>query len=195
MDNIDTEDGKVLLQHILRQAIDDYIKLQHPKYRRKKYLQEAFHNAIDMFFDTEYRFLHIQNDEGDDMSIEDFLRATTNGRRTEIEKLQEYVVEQANEYWDNKDLDTLTIPDTVIAYGNVYSVTHRDEPGYVVDYDKREIHTAKYPTGANQDLFLQAIVELACYHKDIRISRQKREELGHGLFSLLKVNNCFQIIS
>jgi hypothetical protein len=56
---VDEHDYKRLLRAILVHAMDDYVKLQHPKNRRKKYLREAFSSAVDMFFDSEYSMLHL----------------------------------------------------------------------------------------------------------------------------------------
>ena len=71
--------------------MDDYIKLQHPKNRRKKYLREAFTNAVDMFFDSEYMMLHLQNGDGSFMSLEDFLKEALNTDRIDIEKLKKHL--------------------------------------------------------------------------------------------------------
>ena len=60
MIELDVKDYRLLLGHIIKQAIDDYIKLQHPKFRQKKYLHETFLDAVDMFFDPEYRFAYLK---------------------------------------------------------------------------------------------------------------------------------------
>ena len=122
---IDEQDFSTLLKAILRQAIDDYIKLMHPKYRRKKYLQEAFLNAVDMFFDKEYIMLNFENEEGLDMSLRDFLEAILDTKRPDIKKLQDHVVKSAAEFWKEKHMNVLNIPDTLMVSGYVFKVFHQ----------------------------------------------------------------------
>ena len=58
------EDWETLLMAILTQAMNDYVKLQHPKYRKKKYLQDAFDSAVKMLFDDTFEFMYLKNEYG-----------------------------------------------------------------------------------------------------------------------------------
>lgn len=189
---MDQEDWRVLLRHVLRQAIDDYIKLQHPRYRQKKYLQEAFQNAVDMFFDPDYRFGFIQNDEDTDMSLEDFLIDALDTQRVDTDKLRSYVAESAAEYWREKSMDTIFIPDMFCVEGHVYDVVHKPEGDYFFDYEAKELHINKKQESKNEQDFVLAMCEALCYHLDLRISKRNREEISKGLYRLLKVNNALR---
>lgn len=192
MDVIDTVDSEVLLRHILRQAIDDYIKLQHPKFRQKKYLQEAFQDAVDMFFDPDYRFMHIKNEDGNDMSLPELLKQANYGRQSQSDRLKAYIVKESKIYWQNKELSALTIPDTMPICGHVYSVIHEDLPGYRVDYESHDLYLNKQQSSDSEETLIQAVTEILCYHEDLAISRVKREKLGKSLYATLKVNNSFR---
>ena len=123
----DSYDYKVLLNAILRQAIDDYIKLQHPKFRKKKYLQEAFDSAVDMFFDSEFKFLHVKDPEGNFLSLKDLISSILEDDRLQMDKMKNHVVNEARSFWETKMVNTLYIPDSFIYDGHVYAVHHSEE--------------------------------------------------------------------
>lgn len=188
----DEHDWRILLSHILRQAIEDYVKLQHPTWRKKKYLHEAWLDAVEMLFNPDYRFSQIQNDDNKDMSLNDFLQSMMQVEYVDSKKLQEYAIKQAERYWEQKQVDTLAIPDHVLVSGNVYTLLHTDTTDYSIDYDKKTIHLNREPTEINQRTLMAASLELVCFHSDISIAKIKRQELQVALFDLLKINNTFQ---
>ena len=173
--------------------MDDYIKLQHPKNRRKKYLREAFTNAVDMFFDSEYMMLHLQNGDGSFMSLEDFLKEALNTDRIDIEKLKKHVVKESRAFWETKLVNTIYIPDNVIYDGHVYATLHSEETeDPVLDLDRKTILLNKdHENSENQEKFITALVKIALYHEDIAISQAKIDSIGKSLFKLLRMNACF----
>ena len=173
--------------------MDDYIKLQHPKNRRKKYLREAFTNAVDMFFDSEYMMLHLQNGDGSFMSLEDFLKEALNTDRIDIEKLKKHVVKESRAFWETKLVNTIYIPDNVIYDGHVYATLHsEEEEDPVLDLDRKTILLNKdHENSENQEKFITALVKIALYHEDIAISQAKIDSIGKSLFKLLRMNACF----
>lgn len=189
---VDQQDWKVLLRHVLRQAIDDYIKLQHPSYRQKKYLQETFQDSVDMFFDPEYRFEHIQNDLDEEMSLNDFLEAALDSEKVNIKKLQEHVASEARKYWTKKKMDTIVIPDMFCIEGHAYDVAHTDNETYAVDYESRKLYMSKTQTEANEEQFVKAMCEILCYHLEVRISKRNREDISEGLYRALKANGALR---
>ena len=191
---IDVQDYKKLLTAILQQAIDDYVKLQHPKYRKKKYLQEAYLDAIDMLFDPEYRMLHVNNQYGKPMSLADMVSEVMGKEVSDLEKIKEYVIDQTLEYWDAKYIKTINIPETVQIVGHVFRVENID--GEVdllsIDYKNKiiNLHTDLSKT-KKEKLFVDAVVEITFYYSDIGIKRADLEKLKKMWFTTLKLNNCF----
>ncbi len=188
----DTHDWKILLNAILRQAIDDYIKLQHPKFRKKKYLQEAFDSAVDMFFDSEFKFLHVKDPEGDFMSLKDLVSSILEDDRMEMDKIKTHVVKEARSFWETKMVNTLYIPDSLIYDGHVYSVEHSTEEDAIIDLDLKVISINKdIKDSENQQRFIEAAVKVICYHEDIAISQKNIDKIGKGIFKMLRINSCF----
>ncbi len=186
------EEYRTLLLAIIRQAMDDYIKLQHPKYRRKKYLQEAFDSAIGVFFDSSYRFLYLKNDDGESMSIENLLSHFISSGKMDLETLRNHVITEAKLFWENKLLNVIDIPESFIYDGHVYSTFHTDEEDYQINYEKKAILLNKDSSNSeNQQNFIKAAVEIMLYHEEIPMSKTKIENLGRAFFRMIKVNSCF----
>jgi hypothetical protein len=191
-DLLDEKDVVVLCTNILRQAIDDYSKLAHPNQRKKKYLEEAYQNAVNMFFDQTYRLIAFKNENDQDMSLEDFVKTILESDRVDLDKLRKHVVDQAIEYWNTKEVNTLIIPSSVYINGHVYQTSHSEDDTYQVDYDEKTIYLNRDDSNSeNQEMFVKAVHEIICYHEEIVISKQQRDILARGWFRTLRLNNCF----
>jgi hypothetical protein len=191
-DHTDKGDYKTLLVSILRQAIDDYIKLLHPRYRRKKYLQEAWQDAIDMFFDSEYRMMHVKNEFGEDMSIKDLVSTLLESDQNDIKRLQNHVIDEALVFWKAKQVSTIDIPDTVVVDGHVYYIHHTTEDGYVIKPETKTVTLNKDSSNSeNEQNFVNALMELAVRHSGADISTEDRGKLSDTWFRVLRLNNCF----
>jgi hypothetical protein len=193
MDNmIDEQDLSKLLSAIVRQAMDDYIKLQHPKYRKKKYLTEAFHEAIDMFFDDTYLFGSIPNEDGFDMSFIDMLKTTLKTEHVDINKIRDHVIVEASSFWDTKVIKTVDIPSTLQVNGHVYNIEHTEDSGsYTVDYDEKILTLNRLPDSTNEETFVEAVFEIVLYHESIPMKTNHIDKLSKAWFRTLKLNNCF----
>ena len=188
----DTYDWKILLNAILRQAVDDYVKLQHPKFRKKKYMQEAFDSAVDMFFDSEFRLLHLKNDDGEFMSLKEMITSILEDDRLEMDKMKEHVVNEARSFWETKLVNTIYIPESFIYDGHVYSVLHSDEEDVAIDFDLKTITLNKnIKDSENQQRFVESAVKVICHHEDLTISRVNLDKVGKGVFKMLRINSCF----
>jgi hypothetical protein len=185
------EEYKTLLHAILRQAIDDYVKLQHPKFRNKKYLQEAFDSAVQLFFDSEYRFLFIKNEDNEEMSLKNLITELLEDDRANIDNIKKHVINNARTFWETKLVRTLYIPDSFIYDGHVYIVHHIDEPDPHIDFEKKEIFINKKEDSENELQFLQTALSVVFYHEDIASTQKKIDQLGRALFRMLKINSCF----
>lgn len=190
-DPVDHEDWKFLLQGILNQAVDDYIKLQHPGARQKTYLQEAFLDAVDMFFDKSYRFEALQNDFKEDMNIVDFFESLLQSERINIPAFQKHLIKETNKYWDTKEMQVINIPSTLSICGQVYTIEHTDDEGYEVDYDNRIIRLNKQTTEMNQRNLFRSMAEIIADSNELIFSKKTRESLVDDIFSCIKMNAGF----
>lgn len=188
---IDPGDYKTLLNAILRQAMDDYIKLQHPKFRTKKYLQEAFDSAVELLFDSDYKMLYILNEYGEPMSLRDMITMLMDDDRADLEKLKQHVIQEARAFWETKLVRTLYIPDSFVYDGHVYSVHHTEDPDSTIDFDKKEITLNKKRNSDTEQEFLSSAVDIVFYHEDLPSKKETREKISKALFRMLKINSCF----
>jgi hypothetical protein len=191
--SVDISNYRRLLQAILMHAMDDYTKLQHPKNRRKKYLDKAFSSAVDMFFDSDYMMLHLQNGDGSFMSLKDFLMEALDTENVDVEKIKSHVVQNSRAFWETKMLNTVYIPDNIVYDGHAYRVIHsQDRSDPVIDFDEKCIFLNKdYKDSENQQKFILTLVRIVIYHEDIAVSQSKIETIGRGMFKLLRMNGCF----
>lgn len=185
------EDYKTLLMAILTQAMNDYVKLQHPKYRKKKYLQEAFDNSVKMLFDDSFEFLYLKNEYGENMSLKDLLSYFITERNLDLQKLRAHVISEAKIFWENKLLNILEVPESFIYDGHVYDTVNSDEDVFV-DYVDKIIYINKETNNSDtQQAFIKCAVEIMLYHEEIPISKKNIETLAKGFFRMLRVNSCF----
>lgn len=189
-DDFDAEDFKKLLAAILKQAIEDYVKLQHPKARSKKYLQEAFESAVGLIFDPEYRLAGVQNELGEETSLDDLVTHILNGATADPEELQQYVVDQAKRFWERKKLHVIDIPETLIMDGAVYEVVQSEQEPWV-DHDDHTIYCDKQtPSRANEETFVVLATEVMT--KQASIPCKDPAKLGKAFYRLLRMNNSFE---
>jgi len=184
---VESDDYRRLMSAVLRQSIDDYIKLQHPRRRRKKYELEAFWSAQELLWNTDY-LLDIKNAEGTFLDLEALSLAASGRENVDLEPLRQYLVEESVRYWDEKDLKTVEIPADVVVEGHVYHVEQASSTS--VEYDTKTIYLDKQSPLAEEQ-FMQIVVELGCYHGDIRTSAKARKDLGKALYRILRINDCF----
>jgi len=193
MSTFDRQDYTTLLNAILKQAMDDYVKLQHPRFRRKKYLSEAFDNAVDMFFDSDYRMMHVLNDDEEHIDLKTFVSEILNDDRIDINKLKTHVIDEARSFWETKMINTLYIPDNFIYDGHVYSILHsEDEDDFQIDFENKIINLNKNNQNSdNQQVFIKAIVNVVFYHEEHPISQKNINVIAKAMFKMLRMNACF----
>jgi hypothetical protein len=187
----DGDDYRLLLFHVFRQALDDYVKLQHPKQRSRTYLQEALDAAVDMFFDSEYSMLSIEDPEGRPLTLKRMVQEMLDDDRVDLNLIKSHVVEQAYKHWENKTINVLFIPDSFVFQGHVYNVHHVEDEDWSIDFDEKIISIDKTSSTENQERFMQAVMQILFYHEDIPMARAKLDRLGKGLFQALRMNSCF----
>ena len=185
------DDYKTILMAVLTQAMNDYVKLQHPKYRKKKYLQDAFDSSVTMLFDDTFSFLYLKNEDGESMSLKDLLSYFISEKNMDLKKLRTHVIDEAKLFWENKLLNVLEVPQSFIYDGHVYDTVHSEEK-CEVNYLEKTIYINKEINNSDiQQAFINCAVEVMLYHEEIPISKKNLQALSRGFFRMLKVNSCF----
>lgn len=181
------QDYQKLMSAVLRQAMDDYTKMLHPNCRKRKYEQEAFWSARDLLWDDECE-LAIDDDEGNPMTLEKVAMVAADRENVDLKKLRSYLITETNNYWNEKQVKTIALPDDVIVEGYTYSVQQSEEPN--IDFDNRIIYMNKLSPTAEED-FVLTLMELSCHHGEIRTTGKIRKDLSKIFYRILRINNCF----
>jgi hypothetical protein len=186
------KDFEKIAQQILRQAMDDYIKLQHPKQRRKKYLKEAWWSANDLFFDPSFRLDNLEDDNNQSMSLTDFVQVAADRENVDLQRLRDYLTSTSKAYWAERNMRTVEIPSDVVVEGHAYAVSYNKEDAYAIDYDEKTIWLpASAHKTTQEEQFCIAVMEAVAFHTEAKMSQKARKQLAQGWFRALKVNNCF----
>jgi hypothetical protein len=192
------DDFKAVVTAIFDQSRDDYIKLQHPSYRREKYLFEDFLNSVAMFFDPSFEFEHLVDEDGQQMNLRSMVDVLLDGYGRKYKSVQDYLIKASKDFWENKKMAVVDSPSTIQIDGHVYFVEHSDSArddevdGYSIDLENKVINLNRNTDDSvNQELFVQALIQLIFHHEEINISREKLRAIGRALFRLLKMNDCF----
>jgi hypothetical protein len=189
----DAYDRKILLNAVLKQAMDDYIKLQHPKFRKKKYMQEAFDSAVEMFFDSSFSFMHLKDENMDSISLKEMISQLMNDDRIDIDNIKEHVINEARAFWEVKLLRTLYIPDSFIFDGHVYSIYHTDDnEDSMIDFDQKTITVNKDVSNSeNQQFFMKLCIQVISHHEEYIVPSATLDKLSNSIFKMLRMNSCF----
>lgn len=182
------EDYKRIMQLIIDFGKTDYIKLQHPKNRDKKYLEETFLTSVDMFFNDNFRFMHFKNDDESNMSLNNLLSASINNLPASNALMRKYLVEESVRYWWEKNFYNLIVPKFVCFSGLVFFVIKAKE--YSVCFKENIIYLPVKDKQADR-LFSKACLDILLYLSDIELESNKLQEFNKNFYLFLKVNNCF----
>lgn len=189
-DHFDSYDLNRLCQLIIRQGMDDYIKLQHPNCRTKQYMQEAFVSAVEMFFDDEYRISAIKDEYDKSLSIQDIFREALDGSRIDLKKIQKVLVDDAWDFWSKRELNTLRIPETLIIDGHVYVIIH-SETEETIDFEDKVIYLNLNKGSISQERFLELAIQVVAEHLQVKIKVDQLSILSKGIYRMFRMNNCF----
>ena len=194
------DDWQSLLKAIISQIQDDFIRLQHPSRRNQVYLKEAFCSAIAALWDADFKFAELKGEDGDDLSFREILAARfgiENLDKEEIHKidlgpLQEGCIKEAKEYWLDKTLQIVTVPDFLIFDGRAFSVWRTDEESHI-DYNEMILHVEDSKDEKEfGESFLKLVIEIISYYRDIKIKSDTIELMANGLWEVLRMNACFR---
>ena len=183
------DDYQLLAEKVLLQAMLDFVRLQHPAHRDRRYLLEAFMDAADMFFDPDYLVGDFVDDEGNPVDLQGFLKIATDRERTDINKLHEYLRQNSLEHWLPKEKEILIkIPPIFTIKSIPWYSEHREQDGYDIDFDERIVYVNKKSARGQQD-FIEAMLDIIWDMLDIKIQAKKRHEFSELLYETLVIND------
>lgn len=186
-----SEDIKKIMRAVLEAAAIDYVKLQHKKNRSKKFLEESYYNAIDLFFDDNFRFESFtdENDETKFLSTKDLLIKILNTTEVNMESVRKNIVQDAFDYWLNKNFHDLSIPDKISISGLVFTTVNSPKNHYV-DYQNNRIYCPLKKKGADR-IFLKLCLEVILKNSSIELTSDQLKNLFDHFYLFLKINSAF----
>jgi hypothetical protein len=184
-------DYQLLAEKVLLQAMMDYVRLQHPNSRDRKYLTEAFMDAADMFWDPEYRIGPFTNDDGKPMDVMEFLKLAADRERVDLQGLQKHLKAQSYTHWKPLERDIMTIPDVLTIKAEPWYVEHEETTEYTIDFDERRIFLNK-KEHCGQIALLTAVIDILWDDLGVKTSARKRREFAEALYQTLVMNDNFR---
>lgn len=194
IDVLTSEDITRLAVEVFNQGVIDYVHLIHPSKRTKTYLFESYLEAIDLFWDPHYRLDFFLNEDNDPMDLEEFLKLAADRERVDIESLYGYLAQAITVHWSDLFMDTIHIPHVLTICEVPYYVYQSDTTWFKIDYEKRIIHMRKQASNESGIALLGAVLEIICFHRDLKISIQNRKVMAEALYMVMKLNNNFKAV-
>lgn len=183
------EDYRQLIKAVIETAIVDYTKLQHPLNRNKKYLDEGFLSAIEMFFDENFRFESFTSIENEiPLSTEDMLCIMVNSNEVNMKETRQHVIDESINYWWTKNFHDIKVPSKIVVYGKTWFV-HNAQKQHI-DYDKNQIYLPLKSNKADR-VFFDCILKIILAEANLNISDKDFKKLHKIFYLFLKVNNAF----
>lgn len=189
---IEAQDLTILATQVFRQCVEDYIHLQHPQTRTKKYIHEAFLSSVDMFWDPEYRLDVFLDEENNPMDIKSFLKLASDRENINMNAFLAFIKSQSITYWKNKYMDTISIPSFLMICNTPYDVRHKESLTFEIDYKNRIISLNKNSSEDNNIIFFNALIEIICFHEEIQIKKEIQKQLAKSFYETFKMNNSFK---
>lgn len=183
------DDMKKLKLAVLNQSIQDYIKLQHPKYRSKKYLEESFIYCVNMFFNEEYRFMYFLDDFGNNLNTKDFIASASSTYIKDLEPMKKYLKNESIKYWKEKYMKTFTIPPYIVFEGIVYNLL-MSESKTEIDWEKNEIHFNKKDK-QSELTFVSLFVEIMKKEHNLKLTKKESTLIADSILNFLKMNKLY----
>lgn len=190
---IDVEDYRRVLKEVLSQAINDYIKLQHPKYRRKNFVKDAFETAVDLFFDPTFQMEHLTDEEASPLDLKGLIEQSLEIKVSDVSALQQHVIKAAKEFWEQQRWRAIFIPKMICIEGHVYDVIwNRKEESSSIDFESKCITLNAKDKYTAQKEMLQLNFVILNHIKKLGLTDTQMQSLGEAWFELLKVNDAFR---
>ncbi len=189
--NSSLEDCKTLIKAVIENAMSDYIKLQHPANRKKKYLQESLIVATAMFFDKSFRFTIFFNSDGTKMSLQDALEYSIGYSSVASVKFINNLLKEMETYWWEKHFQNIKIPNDVSICGRLFFIKqYAEQQSKEYDNDKLLIFLNK--NDKNKDrVFINTSLKIMVDLNEIEISEDDFDKLSKSIYLFIKVNGGF----
>jgi hypothetical protein len=189
--NSSLEDCKTLIKAVIENAMSDYIKLQHPANRKKKYLQESLIVATAMFFDKSFRFTIFFNSDGTKMSLQDALEYSIGYSSVASVKFINNLLKEMETYWWEKHFQNIKIPNDVSICGRLFFIKqYTEQQSKEYDNDKLLIFLNK--NDKNKDrMFINTSLKIMVDLNEIEISEDDFDKLSKSIYLFIKVNGGF----
>lgn len=181
---------KAILKAIIDNGIIDYVKLQHPNNRKKRYLQEAFITSVAMFFDKSYVLGIASKVDGTILNLESALQIVMDGQLPSVKKAQEHVISESIEYWYEKHFQNLLIPKNITIAGKVYFVFYEETETPYINKEKHLLVLNKKSKTVDRE-FTNLCLNLILEELEIDLSNYDLENFNKLFYLFLKVNGCF----
>jgi hypothetical protein len=181
---------KAILKAIIDNGIIDYVKLQHPNNRKKRYLQEAFVTSVAMFFDKSYVLGIASKVDGTILNLESALQIVMDGQLPSVKKAQEHVISESIEYWYEKHFQNLLIPKNITIAGKVYFVFYEETETPYINKEKHLLVLNKKSKTVDRE-FTNLCLNLILEELEIDLSNYDLENFNKLFYLFLKVNGCF----
>lgn len=185
---------KALIKAIIENTMIDYIKLQHPNNRKKKYLQEAYITSIALFFDDSFRFELFVDDNGEALSLDTALKIIVDGNLTSIKNTREHLIRDTIVYWYEKNFQNLNLPKTINIAGKTYFICNKSNTEAYIDKQKYIIYLDFNKKESDRD-FTKLCLDLILSESEILIKTNDLENLNKYFYLFLKMNGCFPILT
>ena len=192
MDDFESDsniDYKNLIKAVVENAVVDYVKLQHPKNRLKKYLKEAFQSAEQMFFDPEYTFeAFYSQDTQKYLNTKDLISIMIDSSNVSLEKTKQHVIDKSIEYWWEKNFHDFKVPSKFTLVGKVWHVHNAQLQK--IDYENLRVYLPLKKAGVDR-LYIKSVLSILLQELNIDLSESDFNNLYKFLYLFLKINDAF----
>jgi uncharacterized ubiquitin-like protein YukD len=185
-------DYKKLIKAVFDAALVDYTKLQSPRNRTKKYLDESFQNSVSMFFDQKFIFKHFIDTETqtNNLNFQELLGYFLNKNEINMQKIHKHISEESMSYWWERNFHDLKIPERITVKGVVWTIKNSPNNAYI-DVENHRIYC---PTKAlNSDrVFFELCLKLMLDSCSIALNETEFKNLAKIFYLFLKINTPFE---
>jgi hypothetical protein len=187
------DDYEKLLKVVLDAALVDFIKLQHPKNRNKKYLEEALDTSVELFFDPDFRFEYFfhQDDPQRKYSLKEVLIKLLNTRRISMEKVKQHVVDESISYWWEKNFHDIKIPAKINLAGKVFYIVNSKQEQ--IDFENNKLYFASKKLGADR-VFFKLCLKVLIVESGLDFTDEQLEYFYKYFYLFLKINDAFSTL-
>lgn len=183
-------DHKILVKAVVDNSLTDYIKLQHPANRKKRYLQEAFVTSIAMFFDDSFTFNMFMNEYGKPMSLTDAIVYSNDTYKFSLKAYKENVLEETREYWWAKHFRNIRIPNDISINAQMYFIKYNKEKAREIDNKNYLIYLDKADRMSDRH-FIHSCLLIMLDSNKIVLEDEDIDKLSKTLYLFIKMNGGF----